>query len=597
MLKKKYLIVISSACQMNSGIGRIVFDWIDFAKEYFEISLLIDTYYIKNTIYTVEKCKQSKVPCYLSDAFVSCDACDTAPADIPKILQQEKWDFVECYSWANSVTNKFVLKNISKETALLFSPSTQPLHTIGDKKFYSSILNTLENMLLRSELVFTITKNEISSHYKQFEVDYTSSKFVNYGHGVHEKFCYKIKSINKSVLSIFDMREHRKRADLHFYAIENISEKSIFFEIGGSARNADLIPNAIKSKTKVLPFLPEEELIDKYQTAGVFLLISDYEAFGLPIAEALCCGCPVIINNQPELIDIYSDLPGVYFVNNTESRSVALVIHQVICKDHNRKEISRAAQQRFAFKSTYGIKLKAVLALSKKEDINNPSQHLQAASLEHTSYSQEGTDRILSYFLTAAKIHFSDVKYIDLGAANPIGHNNTYFFYQYGAQGLLVEADPMYHSEYAEKRPRDKRVNCAIVPQGMEQGGTVTFYRMKIPGWSTIKNDNVASEQIEKVITVPALTFANILNEYWDFDDIDILSIDLEGIEEQVLYDFDFNRFNPKMIVYEKGNIPHQDIFTSPLSVFLASKDYILIATTFINIIYMRRDVFEKCTF
>ena len=43
--------------------------------------------------------------------------------------------------------------------------------------------------------------------------------------------------------------------------------------------------------------LSTEELAELYRNALAFLFPSLYEGFGLPILEAMACGCPVITSN------------------------------------------------------------------------------------------------------------------------------------------------------------------------------------------------------------------------------------------------------------------------------------------------------------
>lgn len=47
----------------------------------------------------------------------------------------------------------------------------------------------------------------------------------------------------------------------------------------------------------ILEFVPQEELAVLYNLAEIFLFPSTYESFGIPILEAMACGCPVITSN------------------------------------------------------------------------------------------------------------------------------------------------------------------------------------------------------------------------------------------------------------------------------------------------------------
>ena len=53
--------------------------------------------------------------------------------------------------------------------------------------------------------------------------------------------------------------------------------------------------------------VPDRELIDYYQQAAVFVFPSLYEGFGLPVLEAMGCGCPVICSNASSLPEVAGD--------------------------------------------------------------------------------------------------------------------------------------------------------------------------------------------------------------------------------------------------------------------------------------------------
>ena len=55
---------------------------------------------------------------------------------------------------------------------------------------------------------------------------------------------------------------------------------------------------------KLLGFVPDEELARLYSQAQVFVYPSLYEGFGLPLVEALSCGCPVVTSNVSSLPEI-----------------------------------------------------------------------------------------------------------------------------------------------------------------------------------------------------------------------------------------------------------------------------------------------------
>jgi glycosyltransferase involved in cell wall biosynthesis len=50
-----------------------------------------------------------------------------------------------------------------------------------------------------------------------------------------------------------------------------------------------------------LGYVPDEDLPSLYKHATAFLFPSLYEGFGIPVREAMMCGCPVLTSDSPEL--------------------------------------------------------------------------------------------------------------------------------------------------------------------------------------------------------------------------------------------------------------------------------------------------------
>lgn len=60
----------------------------------------------------------------------------------------------------------------------------------------------------------------------------------------------------------------------------------------------------IQSNVKLLGYVPQNDLPALYQLASAFVFPSLYEGFGLPVAEAMSCGTPVLISNRGSLPEI-----------------------------------------------------------------------------------------------------------------------------------------------------------------------------------------------------------------------------------------------------------------------------------------------------
>ncbi|MGH7207284.1 MAG: glycosyltransferase family 4 protein [Nitrospiraceae bacterium] len=80
---------------------------------------------------------------------------------------------------------------------------------------------------------------------------------------------------------------------------------------GDFRRRADLREllgrTGIEKQTVFTGVVSDGRLIDLYQRASLFVFPSCYEGFGLPVLEAMACGCPVICSNVSSLPEVAGD--------------------------------------------------------------------------------------------------------------------------------------------------------------------------------------------------------------------------------------------------------------------------------------------------
>lgn len=102
-----------------------------------------------------------------------------------------------------------------------------------------------------------------------------------------------------------------------------------------------------------LGYVSDEDLVKLYNLAAVYCQPSHYEGFGLPVLEAMSCGCPVVVSNRGALPEIVGDA-GIY-INPADARSIADGIGEIYFDSHNYKkyrELGLRQAKKFSWKKT-----------------------------------------------------------------------------------------------------------------------------------------------------------------------------------------------------------------------------------------------------
>jgi FkbM family methyltransferase len=212
------------------------------------------------------------------------------------------------------------------------------------------------------------------------------------------------------------------------------------------------------------------------------------------------------------------------------------------------------------------------------------------------SYAQFGEDLIANSLFYSIKIE--KPTYLDVGAWEPINSNNTYFFYQRGSRGVVVEPTPAYVEKLRAARPEDKVLGVGI---GVTDATEMDFYVMSEPQQNTF--DKAHAEKfvrergykIEKVIKIPLVNINRVMAEHFGGAAPDYLSIDVEGLEFEITKTIDFNRFRPKVICIETlvaARLAHNP----EIAKFMAEKGYDVRGMTYPNTLFMDKALLKDPT-
>lgn len=100
-------------------------------------------------------------------------------------------------------------------------------------------------------------------------------------------------------------------------------------------------------------FVPSKDLVVLYNLATVFVMPSYYEGFGLPILEAMQCGCPVVTSKEGSILEVVGD--AGYYADPSKSESIAHAINSVFTDKDLQEKLaikSLAQSEKFSWEET-----------------------------------------------------------------------------------------------------------------------------------------------------------------------------------------------------------------------------------------------------
>lgn len=195
------------------------------------------------------------------------------------------------------------------------------------------------------------------------------------------------------------------------------------------------------------------------------------------------------------------------------------------------------------------------------------------------SFSQHGEDTIIQALIGGRRQGF----YVDIGGSHPFRINNTYALYRAGWSGVVVDPIPHFRWLYRIWRSRDTFLNVGIG----RSTGNLTYYEMMPSVLSTFDKptvDKMIEEDRAKILrtyAVDVLSVNDMLAAHTSGKQIDLLSIDVEGLDYEILSALDFDRFLPAILCVE-FNSPEE---FSQLEAFLTTKGYRIHQKTACNVI------------
>lgn len=290
---------------------------------------------------------------HVGKGFVRANALDNGNADLSRLLGENRWDVIETLCWANAATNATLLDSIGPAT-LVYTPHDQPSWTVpmgaGQAEFTENVhRRTIE----RADLVLC------DSPWERLEVQRRAPHRSNCTYvplGCDFRTHRPGPPVRKpQFLFVGDLAEPRKRFDRVLVALELILKGWPEFRlvvIGNKTDSAiDLIPDRLRHAVELRGYVSEAELREAYAESFALILLSEFEAFGIPILEALASGTPVFLSKLEATESLFSGFKGAHFCPAERIWETAHIIEHEV--ERNRASIADAVSDRRRLQSIF----------------------------------------------------------------------------------------------------------------------------------------------------------------------------------------------------------------------------------------------------
>lgn len=212
---------------------------------------------------------------------------------------------------------------------------------------------------------------------------------------------------------------------------------------------------------------------------------------------------------------------------------------------------------------------------------------------KYESYSQAGEDKIIEFILSYLGEKNIGLSYLDIGCNDYKNLSNSYALYKKGVRGVLIDANPIYIDEIKMYRSEDIVLNCGI---GAKNSEKMKFYILNTPGLDSFDLESIEEAkrqtpwiEIVDEIEVPVYTLDEIYEKYFASVPT-IVSLDVEGLEMDILKSTNFEKYRPYIFIIETIEYREKISVTNKrndIINLMSENDYIEYAFTGVNSIFI----------
>lgn len=218
---------------------------------------------------------------------------------------------------------------------------------------------------------------------------------------------------------------------------------------------------------------------------------------------------------------------------------------------------------------------------------------------ELVSYSQMGEDLVVESI--SEMLAMALRSYLDIGAADPIQYNNTYRLYRRGSRGVLVEPNPTFAAKLRSARPGDVVLEAGIGTMDADLADFYVIGGSSDGTWNTFSREDAeraitnrpGTAWIERIEKKPLIRINRVMEEHFLDGPPDFLSVNIEGLDHDVLASLDFDRWRPRIVCAETILVGSSRIETRTIDL-MRSRGYEVRGSTWANTIFLDARLLER---
>ena len=308
--------------------------------------------------------------------------------DVKKITCRRYLSLPKAYKLARSIRSEGSIvhlpnQHFARYALFLNRPFIVTVHDLARCCFNFDRESIGEKILLNLDIRYIKRANQIIAVSES-----TKSNLVNYLKIPESKISVIYNGVDHNVFKPYRVRPYHVRLHYRQYILYVGSERRrknlgrlfesfaalkrefpdlMLVKVGSPGRSKRFRNDTIKQLSSlgiagdviVVDHISELNLAYYYSSAALLAYPSLYEGFGLPLAEAMACGCPVVTSNTSSLPEVVGEA-GI-MVNPYDTRSLVQAMRQVLTDSELRDSMVRKGleqSKKFSWESTAELTLR-----------------------------------------------------------------------------------------------------------------------------------------------------------------------------------------------------------------------------------------------